>query len=162
MVQGSTFVAENGTLFNGNEAIDGAGGGIYCSSSVAAFSESIFTANEALWGGGRCRTFLFTAVVRRANVSQAVHAATCLFTWFESSVACQLFVAVPHKMSGKGEVYLAGDEIAKMVTPCGLDQCLYLRDVSLSTYGGDIPNDFQEAENRSFRPMPTQMQQTSY
>ncbi|CAM9112289.1 unnamed protein product, partial [Sphacelaria rigidula] len=51
-VYASTILVEEGTVFSGNSAISGAGGGIYCSLAVASFRESIFTANEAIWGGG--------------------------------------------------------------------------------------------------------------
>lgn len=55
----STFDAKittaEGSTFTSNTAGNGAGGGIYCSVSVVSLNGSIFTANEAVWGGGeRC------------------------------------------------------------------------------------------------------------
>eukprot|EP00752_Nemacystus_decipiens_P017814 g15971.t2 len=48
----STFATEQETFFDGNTAVLGAGGGIYCSTAVAKFNGSSFTENSAIWGGG--------------------------------------------------------------------------------------------------------------
>lgn len=52
-MQDSTIVTGQGTLFTGNEAIGGSGGGVHCGASLATFSGSIFSANKAVWGGGQ-------------------------------------------------------------------------------------------------------------
>lgn len=48
----STFATEQRTFFDGNTAVNGAGGGVYCSKAVATFNGSSFTENSAVWGGG--------------------------------------------------------------------------------------------------------------
>lgn len=48
----ATFATEQETVFEGNTAVIGAGGGVYCSKSVATFNGSSFTGNSAVWGGG--------------------------------------------------------------------------------------------------------------
>lgn len=47
----AVITAEEGLAFTNNTAVTGAGGGIYRSAAVAWFDGSIFTANEAVWGG---------------------------------------------------------------------------------------------------------------
>lgn len=51
-VTGSVVTTEHGVTFTGNTAVNGAGGGMYCSVSVASFNKSVFMANNAVWGGG--------------------------------------------------------------------------------------------------------------
>lgn len=47
-----TFATERETFFDANTAVNGAGGGVYCSKGIATFNGSSFTGNSAVWGGG--------------------------------------------------------------------------------------------------------------
>ncbi len=49
---GAIITVVPGSTIMSNAAENGAGGGIYCSSSAANFSGTNFTANDAVWGGG--------------------------------------------------------------------------------------------------------------
>lgn len=77
-VHNAIILTEGTIVFGGNRAKAGAGGGVYCSLSVASFNGSVFTANEAIWGGGRCQGYsrsfvgLMPSLFGRSNGAYAI------------------------------------------------------------------------------------------
>lgn len=103
-----TEVSVEGSAFTSNTAAFGAGGGIYCSTSVASFDGSLFTANKAELGGGGCSTSILCRWLMPEAVNCPRHGCFCsassvvLCFWFSRTSSKSLeswFLSLGHEPS---------------------------------------------------------------